>query len=190
MALTAVQNSGAGTKNGLADRRALHRKYEPNQKSRYATMLINLLTFHFGGDFMARLDEFEKANGEYENQSFDVFAEYVQIGTVIAHCPGDEMCKHLVFYSASLEKWNDFKAKVQSLYRSFAFYAGSNLMDQGSVEKSKAKCWSCQQYGHVASQYPNEVDKGKGSSSGNGASEGKHGKLRSTPQVARSERAT
>lgn len=74
VALTVAQNSGACTQNGLADRRALHRKYAPNQKSRHATMLVNLLTFDFGGDFMARLHAIEEANGEYESLSSDVFA--------------------------------------------------------------------------------------------------------------------
>ena len=56
-ALDQVVNSGSGE--GLVAWRSLCRRFEPNVRSRFAGVLLGVLSFDFSGDTIARLEAFE-----------------------------------------------------------------------------------------------------------------------------------
>ena len=174
-ALTIVQNSGGASKNGFLAWRALHYKFEPNQKSRHASMLMGLMNYDFSGNLLEKIESFEREVARYEVQSKEVFPENIQIGVVSSRCVDKDMRKHLIFHASRLDRWVDFKNEVVNVQTSFSGYQGQQAMDLGAFEKSQARCWTCGTIGHLSS----ECNK-KGKKAGKGKADGK----KWTPQVA------
>ena len=112
-ALDQVVNSGPGE--GLVAWRSLCRRFEPNVRSRFAGVLLGILSFDFSGDTIARLEAFERELMTYERANAEVVTDGIRIGVVLQRMEESALKQHLLLNSERLVRWVDFRAELVSV---------------------------------------------------------------------------
>ena len=192
--LTLVVN--AGEQEGLRAWAALVQRYEPRLRSRQAGQLMELLKFHFTGDVLAQLSEFEKEINLYCANTSENFSDRLRCGIVIANLPSGPVRDHMLLHVERLGDWASFRVELEQISRvqQFGMFQSTAPMDVGQVDvdavargkggKGKGKqsgaetrkCYKCGKTGHLAAKcYQGDQQQAGGGKGGAGAG-GKGGK--------------
>ena len=67
--------------------RQICKEHEPNVKSRYAGQLLELLSWDFSGDAVARQEAFERQKLKYERSSGERMSDAIACGIILRQLP-------------------------------------------------------------------------------------------------------
>ena len=73
----------AGSVEGLTAWRELNRRFEPRAKTRFAGVLLGLLSFDFSGDLIARMETFQREVAQCERTSGRTIDDEMRVGIVL-----------------------------------------------------------------------------------------------------------
>ena len=191
-ALTIVSN--AGQYEGMEAWRQLQLRYEPKIRSRYANQLVNLMSWNFEGDVLAKIDQWEREVANYEAAAKEEIGDNIKIGLVLLRLPESAIKQHLVMNAERLQAWGEFKEELVNIRRVQELTTGGpQPMEIGALGKSKGKgksknlqlkpndkCYACGKAGHMAKDcWHKDGGKDKGQNQGRGKSSGKYSKGKS-----------
>ncbi len=100
-AMDRVVNSGVGE--GLEAWRQLVLRHEPRQRSRYAGQMMELLSWSFAGDVVARLEAFEREVTQWKAASKEVMSDSILIGVVLRNLEEGGLKQHLIMNADKLK---------------------------------------------------------------------------------------
>jgi len=158
-ALDVVVNAGPGE--GAEAWRQLCLRHEPRVRSRFANVLVELLSWSFAGDAMARLEAFEREIAQYTSASKEPFTDNMKVGVVLKQLEDGPLRNHLVLNAARLANWSDFREEFITVRRAQAALGqGAQPMDLGALATRKGgkkgdgktadACRVCGRRGHYA----------------------------------------
>ena len=137
-ALDQVVNAGAGE--GLSAWRSLCRRFEPNVRSRFAGILMGILSFDFSGDVIARVEAFEREVAQYERTSGEDVSDGIRVGVVLQRLEDSPLKQHLLMNSERLARWTDFRSELVCVRRAQqVLSASAQPMDVGALDSGKGK---------------------------------------------------
>jgi len=137
-ALDQVVNAGPGE--GLLAWRSLCHRFEPNVRSRYAGVLLGILSFDFSGDLIARVEAFERELATYERASNEIVSDGIRVGVVLQRLEDSPIKQHLLMNSERLAKWADFRAELLNVRRAQQVVSSTaSPMDVSAFDKRKSK---------------------------------------------------
>ena len=100
-ALDVIVNAGRGE--GLDAWRQLCLRPEPRARSRYANILVELLSWSFAGDPVARLEAFEREIAQYTTTSKEQFTDNMKVGVVLKQSESGPLRDYLILQAASYD---------------------------------------------------------------------------------------
>jgi hypothetical protein len=134
-ALDRVVNSGPGE--GLEAWRQLTLANDPRTGTRHAGMLLELLSFSFEGDILARLEAFERDLAKYEQSTGERMPAGIKIGTVVRQSPEGALRQHLIMNMDRFQTWESFKHEIQNVKRAqAAAQSGPSPMNLDTLENA------------------------------------------------------
>lgn len=162
-ALDLVTNAGVGE--GAEAWRRLYRRFEPRIRSRYASDLVEILGWDFGGDVLTKLESFERAVSLYERGSQEAVSDALKVGILLRQIPDGALRQHMILNSERLRRWVDFREELISVSRVQTLaHATPVAMDisalqgkggkgkgkgsKGNSGKHTGKCNNCGREGH------------------------------------------
>ena len=117
-ALDRVVNAGPGE--GLEAWRQLQLANDPRTGTRHAGMLLELLSYSFEGDILARLEAFERDLAKYQASTGERIPAGIKIGTVVRQSPEGALRQHLIMNMDRFQTWEAFKHEIQNVKRAQA----------------------------------------------------------------------
>ena len=166
---------------GVEAWRQLCDRYDAKVRTRHASQLLTLLQWHFSGDILTRLEQFEREIVLYQQHSSEAVSDNMRIGMVLNRLEDVPLREHLVMNSERLRVWKSFKDEIVNITRVRALSAAPGVvpMDVGAVQaKSGGKgrpCYNCGKPGHFAKDCRSAPAKGQGKASGGGGGKGGKG---------------
>ena len=110
-----VQGSGEG---GAAALRAVHEQWEPRSRSRFAGMLLSILSYRFAGDAQTAIESFELCFVSTKARSTHVVPEFDEAGRIVINGMEEQALRgHLVMHSARLDSKEKLKQEVFDIAR-------------------------------------------------------------------------
>ena len=110
----------AGHSEGLEAWRQLQLANDPRTGTRHAGMLLELLSYSFEGDVLARLEAFERDLAKYETSTGERMPAGIKIGTVVRQSPEGALRQHLIMNMDRFQTWEAFKHEIQNVKRAQA----------------------------------------------------------------------
>lgn len=115
VALDLVVNSGE--QQGLEAWRRLVNRFEPRVRSRYAGLLLEILSSTFSGDIVSRIEAFERQIAEYQKNSSETVSDGIRIGIVLRNMDEGPVRQHLLMNAERLKLWQDFREEIVNIRR-------------------------------------------------------------------------